>query len=543
MNPTRDTSRTAGQTARRHAAGPATAGRIARRPAALLIGLVVPLALLAFGCSQNPQEPVFANPFDPRTPGSDDPFRLRALYANQQVTLSWTPLAGHGIETYAVYRISQGIRTELGRLEPQNGAMSYVVRPPLPNLVNTYLVRGLDAAGLGVASSDVVPVEVVVPPLLATASGQTQIRSRFQDIVVRGVPGDQIEVDTLATFATAMTALVGDDSTAVAPAFDLGPRPSPAARCTLYASAVHPLGGGQPPLRSDVDRLVLRIAAGPTIVRPDSQVTVAEPVTALLVSHQAAGVQSMRFAPTVEALADSAWRPGAELVEDVPLLDTTLPQTVHAEFLSDFGFTTTTSLDLVADDLAAAAFALDGPGGGITSDPRVPVVCQAVATEMRLSRFPDFRDAPWRPYQARDEIVLDGPPGSYRVFARFRNHWFTSAVLSEAVILAGAGPWAAFTSPEAGMLIAGGETVALAGRAGSLDGEPVVEVQVRTSAEGPWRTADGTQEWSAVWEAPLPEADTVQALGARAITAGDEPDTAAVWIEVTVTPAPRRQGG
>lgn len=493
-----------------------------------------PAVLLVFGCSENPQEPVFANPFDPDAPGSSDPLNLRAIYGDGKVTLTWTGIAGHGIETYTVTLILAGTPYELDRLEALEGTMSYVVQNPSPSVVNAYLVRALDANGFSAATSHVVPAEVVVPPILGLASGKTEVRSRYQDLVVQSIPGYTVQVDTMLSFDTAVQALVGDDGTAVLSAFDLGPRPSAAARCTLYAAAVFELGDGKEALRTDVDKLILRIVFNPTINRPDTTFTVAVPWTDLVVSDQAVGVQSMLFASSAEALAEADTLPGAPLVENWPLLDTPLPQRVHARFISEFGFSRTRTLDLSADNLNGAAFALDLPPNRVTSNPTISIRCRAVATEMRISQYPDFRDAPWQPYAKTSQITLDGAPGSYQVFAWFRNHWFESAILTEQVVLAGDSPQIAFLHPAEGQVVRGGTTIQLAGTAGSSPGaEPVSEVQVNTG-QG-WVPAAGTDHWSAFWTVPLLEADTAHALGARALLATDDGGAATTWINVTIS--------
>jgi hypothetical protein len=497
--------------------------------------LILPMVLMLCGCSDNPEEPVFDNPFDPDAPGSADPLNLQAVYNEGTVTLTWTGIEGHGIETYVVTRIHLDTPYELQTLEAVEGPMSYVDQEPLPNITNTYIVRALDAGGRSAAMSHVVPAEVLVPPILRLASGGTQVRSRYQDLILRSTPGTMVQVDTSLSFATAVEALVGDDETAVLTAFDLGPKTSAAARCTLYAGAVFDPGEGRAILRSGVDRLILRVVFNPTINRPDTTFTVAVPWTDLVVSEQAAGVQSMLFASSEEALAEADTLPGAPFVEDWPLLDTTLPQRVHARFISEFGFTHQTTLDLSADNLSGSAFALDLPSNRVTSNPEVSVLCRAVATEMRISQHPDFHDAPWRAYADTTEITLEGPPGPYQIFAWFRNHWFDSAILTEHVILAGAGPRVAFTHPAQDQVVRGGATIQLAGTAGTHDGnQPVSAVEVKLSVDGPWIAADGTDHWSASWSIPTVEHDTAHSLGARAILAGDDPDTATAWVNVTI---------
>ncbi len=510
--------------------------------ALLLLGAIGSVALCLPGCAEDPPRPTFDNPFDPNTPGGADPLQLRATYADGKVTLTWTPIAGHGIETYVVYWVYLANSYELARLDASNGEMTYVVQDPVPNAVNQYLVRALDASGSGAAISHVVPAEIAVPPILRLVPPATSVRSRRVDLVVRSARGVYVQVDTSRSFATAVEAAIRPDSTAVFASFDLGPRPSAAARCTVFARAeLSGAAGGQDATWSPVGKLVVSISFNPTILRPDSTSTVAEPWTDLVISHAAAGVQSVRFAASEARLADAPWRPGAPLVERVALLDTPAPQTLHAELLSEFGFTRRTTLELVGDDLGGAGFALLVPANRVSPTRRIAISCDAVATEMRISQYPDFRDAPWRPYADSYEISLQGEPGLFQIFAWFRNHWYESAILTEHVILAGAGPRIAFTNPTAGQSVPGGTTIQLAGIASTDDGDrPVTLVQVHLGDE--WQAADGTDHWSALWSIPAVEEATVQRLGARAIQGdrgGDDVMVATTWIEVTITPPGR----
>ena len=130
-------------------------------PAALFCAFLT-AALVVSGCSENPREPVFDNPFDPRTPGSANPLNLEAVFGDGKVTLTWTALDGHGIATYVVTRILLGTPYELARLDAGNGTMTYVDQEPVPNTVNIYLVRALDEYGRGAAMSHIVPAETVI---------------------------------------------------------------------------------------------------------------------------------------------------------------------------------------------------------------------------------------------------------------------------------------------------------------------------------------------------------------------------------------------
>jgi len=490
------------------------------------------------GCSSSPEEPVYANPFDPATPGSEDPFDLIAIYGGGTVTLRWTPLEGYGIETYVVQWVFEGNNYELARLEPAAGSMIYVVQDPVPNITNAYRIRALDAFDRAAASSHLVPAQVQVPPIIRLATGRTQVRSRYQDVTVRAAAGDYVQLDTSRTFTTAWQADILADSTASFPGFDLGPRPSVSARCTLFARAAFDLGGGLPPSWSPTDQLVLSLQFAPTIIRPDSTVTVARPLTDLVISNEAAGVQSMRFASSADDLPEAPWLPGAAVISDVPLLDTPQPQTLHAEFHSEFGFNHTTTLDLQADDLTAATFRLVLPSNRIAESPLVPLRNQARATEMRISQHPGFENAPWIPYADESTIQIEGDPGLYQVYARFRNHWFESPILTDHVILSGASLEIAFTHPLADQIVRGGSTIPLTGTAATFDGDyPLTLVEVH-AGDG-WQPAAGTDHWSAQWNVPLLTADTEVQLGARATaTSSDDEDdlhTGVVWISVLVS--------
>jgi hypothetical protein len=500
-----------------------------------LVGTFLLTAALLSGCSQSPEEPVFANPFEPGAPGSGDPFNLRAVYGAGRVTLTWNPLDGHGIATYVVTWIFEGNAYELDHLEPIAGPMNYIVQDPVPNITNYYRIRALDAFGRAAAVSHVVPAAVQVPPIIRLSSGQTQVRTRFPDVVVRAAAGDYAQLDLRNDFANALQVDI-TDSVAVFPSFDLGPRPSASARCTLYARAAFDLGGDLPPMWSPTDQLVLTIQFSPTIIRPDTSTTVALPLTDLVVSNGAVGVQSMRFANTADDLQTAPWLPGAPVVVDVPLLDTPQPQTVHAEFRSEFGFTHPTTLNLRADDLTGATFRLVLPANRVATTPLVPIRNQARATEMRISQDPGFADAPWIPYTRETEIFIAGEPGLHQVFAWFRNHWFESAILVDHVILSGASLEVAFLHPTAGQVVRGGTTLTVTGTAATFDGAyPLTLVEVHTG-DG-WQPAAGTDLWSASWTVPRLTADTEVQIGARATATGSGGDThtGVTWIAVLVS--------
>ncbi len=507
-----------------------------RRLAAALIAATLLGLLLAAGCSQSPPEPEFANPFDPATPGSEDPFNLRAIYNGGTVTLAWTPRPGHGIAAYVVVWLHEGNTYDLARLVPSEGQMTYIVTDPLPNALNRYRIRAVDAFERAMGSSHIVPAQVMVPPIIRLSSGQTSVRTRYQDVVVRAAVGDYVQLDTTSTFATAWQAALGADSTAVFAGFDLGPQPDAAARCTLFARAAVELGGGLPPSWSATDTRVLTIQFAPTIIRPDSSTTIARPATDLVISNQAIGVVSMRFASSEAGLSAAAWQPGAPLAVGVPLLDTTQPQTLHAEFLSDFGFTRRTTLNLRADDLTGATFRLVLPANRIATTPRVATRGRARATEMRISQDPGFQDAPWAPYALDSEVVIEGEPGLYQVYAWFRNHWYESAILTDHVILSGASLHVAFTHPTEGQVVRGGSTLTLAGTAATFDGDfPLTLVEVHRG-DG-WQPASGTAHWSALWTVPRFDADTPVQIGARATATGPGGAThdGVVWITVLVS--------
>lgn len=502
-----------------------------------LAGLALLAAALFGGCGSDPEAPDFANPFDPENPASVDPLGLRAVYANGAVTLTWTTPPGHGIAGYIIHWVYLDTNYEIARVGTATAEMTYVVPDPVANMVNRYRVQALDGDGNTAAISHVVPAEVMVPPILELLEETpAQIRSRYQDLRVRAAAGDTVQVDTRRDFATAVAAPIAADSTASFPDFDLGPRAGDALTLRLYARASFTLGGGLPPIWSATDSLALTIVFAPTILQADSSATIAAPLVDLLVSHAAAGVDSMRFATSAEDLASAPWRPGAEIATDVDLRDTAQPQTVHAEFLSEFGFTRPATLQLTADDLAAADFRLVLPGNRVSLTREVPVACDAQATEMRISQSPDFAGSPWVPYAPATEIVLAGDPGLKVIYAQFRNRWYESPVRTDFAILSGASVLVQFTHPVQDLILEGGTTIDVSGIADTFDGDyPITAVAVHVG-DG-WQPAAGTTNWEAVWDVPRLERDTEWLIGARATAENAEGEfqTGTAWISVTIS--------
>ncbi|HOX24566.1 MAG TPA: fibronectin type III domain-containing protein [Candidatus Krumholzibacteria bacterium] len=496
------------------------------------------LSIAAFvpGCADDPAAPAFDNPFDPRNPAAADPLDLRAVYADGRVTLSWITPPGRGITGYVVHWVYLDNNYEIGRLTTVTAAMTFVVEEPVANTINEYRVQALGANGATAAISHVVPATVMVPPIVRLASGLGEVRSRHQDLIVRAAAGDYAQIDVDGGFTQPAQAEIQADSTVFFASFDLGPRPGTAPACTVFARAAFDLGGGLPPAWSLTDTLPLTINFAPTILRPDSTTTVAEPLTDLAVSHGGAGVDSMRFGTSPEDVAAAPWRPGAALATAVELLDTVQEQTVYAEFLADFGFIRSSTLALVADPLTAAEFRLVLPGNRVSLVREVPVRSEAQATEMRISQYPDFAGSAWVPYADRFEIVLEGEPGLKVIYAQFRNHWYESPILTDFVILSGASVQVAFTHPTDGLILEGGTTIDVAGVATTFDGDfPITRVQVHLG-DG-WQDANGGDNWEAVWDVPRLAADTTWPIGAlaRAENAGGVFYTGVAWINVTIS--------
>jgi hypothetical protein len=500
---------------------------------ALLAAAVLPLAP---GCSENPAPPAWDNPFDPQN-GDTNPFDVNAVFAGDNVLVTWNQLEGYGIETYEVqHRVAGGNWSIAGTVEATTGQASFQFPDPAPTATNEFRVIGIDEFGRRSATSGIVAASVVVPPLVSLDPDESSIASRIQDVLVAATSGDSVEV-SVDSFTTRISLPLDPSGVTRFAAVDLGPAEANGDRIQLLARTVTYLAEGLPPVYSGNGYRQLTVSLTPRVSLASGGRTVARPAADVVISGEAAGIDSLRFALSEDGLADAAWQPAAAAIGDVPLADTTMPQVLWAEFATGFGFVAVDSQAVAADPLIAADFALDLPGNRISQVPAITVLHDAVATRMRVSQYPDFQDAPWTAYADTSQIVLDGEAGLYLVYAQYDNHWFDSAVRTDFVIFGEAEVQVDFAYPQQDVVVRGGSTIEVAGTAQTFDAEyPLTGVQVHLG-DG-WVDATGDANWEVAWDVPLLGEDTVWPLGAEATaengTTGDV-RTGQAWISVIIS--------
>jgi len=510
-------------------------------PVLLLLGLLS--ALLILGCTEKPTAPVYNNPFDPDNPESANPFELTAIENQGTVRLFWNQLEGFGIVEYIVERrTSDSGWVSINTLAATTGQATATDADPVPTTVNDYRVVGVDEFGTETSTSDLVPVTTLVPPIISNAADTNNVYTSRQDLTVSATRGDLVELSLSEDLADPTVLPRDADDETLFENFDLRPGFVDASTpITVYTRTETDLGEGLPPAYSGTGTKNFTIVFNPTITLLDGGTTIAEPVVDLLISREAVGVDSMRFAGDDDDLMNQPWQPGAEIAHDVPVRDSVQPQTVWGAFLSDFGFITRDSLNIQADDLSTADFALDLPGNRISPTPAVTLLHDAVALMMRTSQYPDFHDAPWTAYSDTSEVVIEPIADQYVyvIYSQYQNYWFSSPIRSDWVILGDAEVQVQFSYPLQDMVVEGGTTIEVRGTADTFDATyPVTGVQTYFDDDEGWQDATGTNNWETVWEVPLLTEDTTWQIGALATAEDDNSDawkTGRAWITVTIS--------
>ena len=509
-------------------------------PVLLLLGLLS--ALLFLGCSEKPAEPVYDNPFDPANPESANPFELTAIENQGVVQLFWNQLQDFGIVEYLVERrVGDSGWTTLDTLTATVDQATYTDASPVPTTDNYYRVIGVDEFGIETSTSELTPVSTSVPPIITNAAQINDVYTRYQDLTVSATQGDIVALSLSENLADSTVLPRAPDGETLFENYDLLPGFVDASTpITAYARTETELGEGLPPTYSATGTKNFNIVFAPTISLLDGGSTIAEPMVDLLVSREAVGVDSMRFASSEDDLMNQPWQPGAEIAYDVPVRDTVQPQIIWGAFLSDFGFIKRDSLGVQADDLATADFALDLPGNRISPTPAVTLLHGAVAAEMRTSQYPDFNDTTWAAYTDTSEVVIKPIENvyTYLIYSQYRNHWFSSAIRSDFVILGDGEVRVLFTYPLQDTIVEGGTSIEVRGTAETFDATfPVTGVQTHFGDDG-WQDATGTDQWESIWEVPLLTEDTTWQIGALATAEDDNSDavkTGNAWISVTIS--------
>ena len=513
---------------------------------ALLGGVLLGAALLG-GCESTDQ-PTYGNPLDPASLGSSDPFGLTAVHASGQVSLEWTVPEGPAIAQIVIESIINSQPADLDTVDVAE--TTWIHASPRGNAENLYRLRAEDASGRAAQTSHVVAASVFVPPVIEIpdgvvqgATGSVKITQAAQDIVVRAVNGDVVQVDTLPDFSTTTPLALVDGEATYTDFHLLKPRVEGGTvipQRNLYVRAgLQPAGGG-PQWTGVIDSLLVTMELVTSISRQGGGNRLARPSVDVTLLSGGAGADSVRFATSEDSLSARPWLAPAATYEGITLRDTPLEQQIHAQYLSSFGDVVTSQpLTLRGDDLTSATFALELPETDLVEGRDVTVLSDAVATEMRLSTSVGFENGTgWVAYaDTAIYTFATEDPGPLTLYAQYRNHWYLSPVFSEQLELGAVVLDPTFADPADGDPVSGGSTIVVSGTVGGL-GQGYTLTRVETNLGAGWQDIPVDTLWTTGWTAPTFEADTEWPLGVRA-TAVDDTTGALIqgvaWIEVVVT--------
>ena len=158
---------------------------------------------------------------------------------------------------------------------------------------------------------------------------------------------------------------------------------------------------------------------------------------------------------------------------------------------------------------------------------------------MRIATSADFASAPWVDYTDTTEVTLEEEDGQQIVYAQFRNHWADSAVLTDYVIRVLQPLEVTFLAPGDGSVAHGGNQLQVRGTSVAASGGATMDSVKVDVGEG-LVLAEGTDNWTYMWDIPRFTEDTVWTLRARAYSSETIEDVTYVdsvttIITVTVT--------
>jgi hypothetical protein len=245
-------------------------------------------------------------------------------------------------------------------------------------------------------------------------------------LTIRTEVGDTLELAASSDFAGAMRlpARPGETDSV---AWDFGPAEGNFVDFSVWLRVY------TGPVVSPIAHDSVRTSFNPDLQLEGEPETVATRRQTVVVGN-GAGVTLMRFALSAAELPSAGWLVPDSIVSgsayftgDLLGPDSTA-QTLHGEFMCDFGYTDADSLLCVPDSLEDAHFTIAG-GDTITGDITVQLISSAVATEMRFSESPDLTGVPWQAYRDTVSFGLSSGGGHKVVYGAFRNDWFNAVAL------------------------------------------------------------------------------------------------------------------
>lgn len=499
--------------------------------AAFALAVLLPLTLsLVGGCEQNPPEPAFDNPFDPAGPDEGDPLDARAVYANGDLTVSWTHAAGFNIASYG---IEMSLDPETGYEDLASDlpteVSSYVVPDSLqtPNETQYFKVQAITFDGDFTLSSYANAAGVAVPPWAQAVPDQFGQPSRFMDLRIVVGRGDSLLVadgDGVAPSLVLVAAAPGDT---VDTTFDWGPR----SEGDLLSLEVTSFGNGY---SSRVNARSFSVDFAPDVTVADESDAGTVATRDVMLEIPQTGVLDMRFAASREDL-DAALPEAPAPTRIYRLADEAGPQTVWSRFSGDFGYDADVPVVVVPDLLRTVTFEVRD-SDRVVEAPWAPVRCSAVATQMRFAASPDFAGSIWIPFADTTSIPIAPVPGRHVIYAQYRNDWGDSGVLTDYVDYIEQPVSVVLLAPEDGTVVAGGTSLRILGSAAGGSGGDLTAVALDLGDGVGFRdlgiTAGPTADWSYDWNIPRFREDTEVVLRARAWADTDSATTISV---VTVT--------
>lgn len=480
------------------------------RSLALAATFLLVLAGLTVGCDDKPVEPVFDNPLDPAGPAGGDPFAVTAAYVDGKVAVTWTAVELEGVAGYEVFHSLLPDRDFRLVLAVESTLTAVMIEDFSPNVENYYKVRAVDAVGNASAISGVTAARLLTPPYLQIGD-TTFVHSRNAVVRVSTALGDTAEIDDGPGFDSPLVrALTAGDTLEID--WDLGDADSVGAFKHVYLR-VSTAG-----VWSETAHDSVRVAFSPVFQLSGAPATVASRQLDLAILGE--GVHQMRFAPSGEALADSAWLPGAAAYSGYSISAEPAAQEVYAELASDFGFSLLDTLTAVPDSLLSPSFILEG-GSEASSDYEFSLAATAVATRMRFAESPeDLALTAWSPYSTTGSFTHGACAGDPLkiVYGQFDNDWFVSPVVTDTMLWVQPQPLQIDFDPVESVLSAA--PAVLTGTAIASTCGPGLDL-VEVDAGDGFAPASGLAEWSFVWDVPTVMADSTAAVSARVIAGAD----------------------
>ncbi len=483
---------------------------------AILLALLTPMALsLLSGCDSKPDAPDFNNPFDPNGPYGGDPFELIAALGDTSITLIWNNIQGFDLATYEVLHSLSffGEFFSIGTIEiPDQEDANFIYADPDPTTSHYFKIQAYDSQGNFTLTSYITPVVATTLARVVIDEGGTQAASRHINIRINVTSGDSLRISQ-AGHPESETVLPADDTGApVLLAWDLGAVSSNDTTLTINVAVQNNSSLG------DTNKVVLDVNFSPTFALSQGGNRVAELYPPFTIKSD--GVLSMRFADTLENLDDQPWIDGTDTYSDYLLVDTANPQTIHAEFLGDFGFSAFRQFVVSPDILTEVSFHLNLTPDHISDTTVVEAISDANATLMRFSESLDFTTIPWVAYSDTSTITLSPGPGEKTIYAQFRNDFADSPILTDYVIHLTQPVEVAITAPSENDLLLGGGFLRVQGTATAPSGIALVD-SVRFDGGDGFVAVEGTNNWTIMWQVPQFDEDTDLTIRARAWSGGE----------------------